>query len=131
MRIDFNEIASMTFPGMDNGTGTMSARTADPATIMQDPFQDLAYGVIKRAVEDYRSLGNKLNECEDCIEEKRIEEGIIIHDMNLRKWLRTFHLFIKIEKQISSITKNEFHQKHKIPLTFERMYCKILSGDRR
>ena len=72
--------------------------------IMQDPFQDLAYGVIKRAVEDYWSLGNKLNECEDCIEEKRIEEGIIIHDMNLRKWLRTFHLFIKIEKQISSIT---------------------------
>ena len=26
MRIDFNEIASMTFPGMDNGTGMMSAR---------------------------------------------------------------------------------------------------------
>ena len=26
MRIDFNEIASMTFLGMDNGTGTMSAR---------------------------------------------------------------------------------------------------------
>ena len=23
MRIDFNEIASMTFPGMDNGTGMM------------------------------------------------------------------------------------------------------------
>ena len=26
MRIDFNEIASMTFPGMDNGTGMTSAR---------------------------------------------------------------------------------------------------------
>lgn len=26
MRIDFNEIASMTFPGMNNGTGMMSAR---------------------------------------------------------------------------------------------------------
>lgn len=26
MLIDFNKIDSMTFPGMDNGTGTMSAR---------------------------------------------------------------------------------------------------------
>lgn len=26
MRIDFNDIDSMTFPGMNNGTGTMSAR---------------------------------------------------------------------------------------------------------
>ena len=26
MRIDFNEIDSVTFPGMNNGTGMMSAR---------------------------------------------------------------------------------------------------------
>lgn len=26
MRIDFNDIDSMTFPGMNNGTGMMSAR---------------------------------------------------------------------------------------------------------
>ena len=33
MRIDFNEIASMTFPGMDNGTGMMSARRIIPTAI--------------------------------------------------------------------------------------------------
>ena len=49
---------------------------ADPAPITQDPFQELAYGVIKRAVEDYRSLGKKLNDCKDCLEEERIEESM-------------------------------------------------------
>ena len=30
MHIDFNEIASMTFPGMDNGTGMISRRCCFP-----------------------------------------------------------------------------------------------------
>ena len=40
MRIDFNEIASMTFPGMDNGTGMMSARM----------YNDDSYRIIPTAI---------------------------------------------------------------------------------
>ena len=40
MRIDFNEIASMTFPGMNNGTGMMSARM----------YNDDSYRIIPKKV---------------------------------------------------------------------------------
>ena len=40
MRIDFNEIDSVTFPGMDNGTGMMSARM----------YNDDSYRIIPTAI---------------------------------------------------------------------------------
>ncbi len=48
MRIDFNEIASMTFPGMDNGTGMMSARM----------YNDDSYRIIPTAIHPGGSIGN-------------------------------------------------------------------------
>ena len=47
MRIDFNEIASMTFPGMDNGTGMMSARM----------YNDESYRIIPTAIHPGGSIG--------------------------------------------------------------------------
>ena len=40
MRIDFNEIASMTFPGMDNGTGMMSAHSDPSGRKHRDSIHD-------------------------------------------------------------------------------------------
>ena len=48
MHIDFNEIASMTFPGMDNGTGMMSARM----------YNDDSYRIIPTAIHPGGSIGN-------------------------------------------------------------------------
>ena len=48
MRIDFNEITSMTFPGMDNGTGMMSARM----------YNDDSYRIIPTAIHPGGSIGN-------------------------------------------------------------------------
>ena len=56
MRIDFNEIASMTFPGMDNGTGTMSARM----------YNDDSYRIITTAIHPGGSIGkHKQNSGDD------------------------------------------------------------------
>ena len=48
MRINFNEIASMTFPGMDNGIGMMSARM----------YNDDSYRIIPTAIHPGGSIGN-------------------------------------------------------------------------
>ena len=48
MRIDFNEIDSVTFPGMNNGTGMMSARM----------YNDDSYRIIPTAIHPGGSIGN-------------------------------------------------------------------------
>ena len=48
MRIDFNEIDSVTFPGMNNGTGMMSARM----------YNDESYRIIPTAIHPGGSIGN-------------------------------------------------------------------------
>ena len=58
MRIDFNEITSMTFPGMDNGTGMMSARM----------YNDDSYRIIPTAIHPGGSIGNGKAFC-DGVEE--------------------------------------------------------------
>ncbi len=55
MRIDFNEIASMTFPGMDNGTGMMSARM----------YNDESYRIIPTAIHPGGSIGTHRQESGD------------------------------------------------------------------
>ena len=56
MRIDFSEIASMTFPGMDNGSGTMSARM----------YNDDSYRIITTAIHPGGSIGkHKQNSGDD------------------------------------------------------------------
>ncbi|MBQ7268049.1 MAG: cupin domain-containing protein [Synergistaceae bacterium] len=47
MRIDFNLIDSITFPGMNNGTGMMSARM----------YNDEAYRIIPTAIHPGGSIG--------------------------------------------------------------------------
>ena len=47
MQIDFNKIDSMTFPGMNNGTGTMSARM----------YNDDFYRIILTAIHPGGSIG--------------------------------------------------------------------------
>ena len=47
MRIDFNDITSVTFPGMNNGTGTMSARM----------YNDDSYRIISTAIHPGGSIG--------------------------------------------------------------------------
>ena len=53
--IDFNKIDSMTFPGMDNGTGTMSARM----------YNDDSYRIIPTAIHPGGSIGNHKQESGD------------------------------------------------------------------
>ena len=48
MQIDFNKIELMTFPGMNNGTGTMSARM----------YNDDSYRIIPTAIHPGGSIGN-------------------------------------------------------------------------
>lgn len=55
MRIDFNEIESMTLPGMNNGTGTMSARM----------YNDDSYRIIPTAIHPGGSIGNQKQESGD------------------------------------------------------------------
>ncbi|MBQ8035560.1 MAG: cupin domain-containing protein [Proteobacteria bacterium] len=57
MRIDFNQIASMTFPGMNNGTGTMSARM----------YHDDSYRIIPTAIHPGGSIGTHKQESGDDI----------------------------------------------------------------
>ena len=52
MKIDFNAIDSMTFPGMNNGTGTMSARM----------YNDDSYRIIPTAIHPGGSIGNHKDE---------------------------------------------------------------------
>ena len=47
MRIDFNHMDSMTFPGLNNGTGTMTARM----------YNDDAYRIIPTAIHPGGSIG--------------------------------------------------------------------------
>ena len=47
MRIDFNDIDSMTFPGMNNGTGMMSARM----------YNDDSYRIIPASIHPGGSIG--------------------------------------------------------------------------
>ena len=65
MRIDFNEIASMTFPGMDNGTGTMSARM----------YNDDSYRIIPTSIHPGGSIGTHKQNSGD--------------DMNLQRGIRS------------------------------------------
>ena len=65
MRIDFNEIAFMTFPGMDNGTGMMSARM----------YNDESYHIIPTAIHPGGSIGTHKQESGD--------------DMNLQRGIRS------------------------------------------
>ena len=55
MRIDFNDIDSMTFPGMNNGTGMMSARM----------YNDDSYRIIPTAIHSGGSIGNHKQESGD------------------------------------------------------------------
>jgi len=48
MRIDFNKIVPMTFPGMDNGTGTMDVRM----------YNDDSYRIILTVIHPGGSIGN-------------------------------------------------------------------------
>ena len=55
MRIDFNEIDSVTFPGMNNGTGMMSARM----------YNDESYRIIPTAIHPGGSIGTHKQESGD------------------------------------------------------------------
>lgn len=55
MKIDFNEIASMTIPGMNNGTGTMTARM----------YNDDSYRIIPTTIHPGGSIGPHLQESGD------------------------------------------------------------------
>ena len=55
MRIDFNQMDSMTFQGMNNGTGTMTARMYD----------DDSYRIIPTAIHPGGSIGNHKQESGD------------------------------------------------------------------
>ena len=55
MMIDFNDIDSMNFPGMNNGTGTMSARM----------YNDDSYRIISTAIHPGGSIGNHKQESGD------------------------------------------------------------------
>ena len=55
LRIDFNEIESMTLPGMNNGTGTMSARM----------YNNDFYRIIPTAIHPGGSIGNHKQESGD------------------------------------------------------------------
>ena len=55
MRIDFNQIDSMTFPGMDNGTGTMSARM----------YNDDSYRIVPTSIHPGGSIGPHKQESGD------------------------------------------------------------------
>ena len=55
MKIDFNAIDSMTFPGMNNGTGTMSARM----------YNDDSYRIIPTAIHPGGSIGAHKQESGD------------------------------------------------------------------
>ena len=50
MRINFNNINEMTFPGMNNGTGTMSARM----------YNDDSYRIIPTAIHPGGSIGTHI-----------------------------------------------------------------------
>ena len=55
MQIDFNKIDSMTFPGMNNGTGTMSVRM----------YNDDSYRIIPTAIHPGGSIGTHKQESGD------------------------------------------------------------------
>ena len=55
MKIDFNDIDTMTFPGMNNGTGTMSARM----------YNDDYYRIIPTVIHPGGSTGNHKQESGD------------------------------------------------------------------
>ena len=55
MQIDFNDMDSMAFPGMNNGTGTMSARM----------YNDDSYRIIPTAIHPGGSIGNHKQESGD------------------------------------------------------------------
>ena len=55
MQIDFNKIDSMTFPGMNNGTGIMSARM----------YNDDSYRIISTAIQPGGSIGSHKQESGD------------------------------------------------------------------
>lgn len=55
MQIDFNKIELMTFPGMNNGAGTMSARM----------YNDDSYRIIPTAIHPGGSIGNHKQESGD------------------------------------------------------------------
>lgn len=55
MQIDFNKIESMTFQGMNNGTGTMSARM----------YNDDSYRIIPTVIHPGGSIGTHRQESGD------------------------------------------------------------------
>jgi len=55
MQIDFSKIESMTFPGMNNGTGTMSAQM----------FNDESYRIIPTTIHPGGSIGTHKQESGD------------------------------------------------------------------
>lgn len=55
MQIDFNKIESMALPGMNNGTGTMSARM----------YNDDSYRIIPTAIHPGGSIGSHKQESGD------------------------------------------------------------------
>ena len=55
MQIDFNKIASMTNPGMNSGTGMMTAKM----------YNDDAYRIIPTAIHPGGSIGNHKQESGD------------------------------------------------------------------
>ena len=55
MKIDFNDMDSMAFPGMNNGTGTMSVRM----------YNDDSYRIIPTAIHPGGSIGNHKQESGD------------------------------------------------------------------
>ncbi len=55
LQIDFNKIDSMTFPGMNNGTGMMSARM----------YNDESYRIIPTAIHPGGSIGTHRQESGD------------------------------------------------------------------
>lgn len=57
MQIDFNKIDSMTFPGMNNGTGTMSARM----------YNDNSYRIIPTRIHPGGSIGTHRQDSGDDI----------------------------------------------------------------
>ena len=88
MRIDFNEIASMTFPGMDNGTGMMSARM----------YNDDSYRIIPTAIHPGGSIGNH-NKYEGRKIDYRSTQRLAFTKMKLSDSFKSLSLFYFARKR--------------------------------
>ena len=70
MRINFNEMEDATFPGMNGGTGTMTARM----------FNDDAYRIIPTSIHAGGSIGDHVHESGDDLNYVLSGRGVAVCD---------------------------------------------------